>query len=83
VDEGRRDDDDERRPGVVNFHRGASALKLKGDGATGTITLHQTISTLVSGSTIYAVGCWVRKNGTVTAGSNLQISVKGTGFSGP
>jgi hypothetical protein len=65
---------------TVNVHRGASALKLKGDGATTTVTLHQAISSLVGASTIYAVGCWVRKGGTVNAGSNLQVSVKGTGF---
>lgn len=65
---------------TVNFHRGAGALKLDGDGSQATVTLTYDLSDLLP-STIYAANAWVRKSGTVSAGSNLQIAVTGTGFS--
>lgn len=64
---------------TVNFHRGAGALKLDGDAVATTVTLTYDLSDLLP-STIYAANAWVRKSGTVSAGSNLQIAVTGTGF---
>jgi hypothetical protein len=65
---------------TVNLHTGSSALKLQSDASATTITLTQSIDALPR--TKYGVGIWVRKNGTFGAGvTNLQISIKGTGFS--
>lgn len=66
----------------TNFHNGASALQLKGDGSTTSVTLSQTpASGVLQASTTYAVGVWLRKAGTVSAGSTLTVRVTGTGFS--
>ena len=60
-------------------HCGTSALKLSGDGTSATCTLHQALSA-VRAYTPYVMGVWLRKSGTVTSGSNLQVCLTGTSF---
>lgn len=59
------------------------ACALTGDGATPTITLTQNIQQIFdTGSlTVFCAGIWLRKSGTVTAGSTLTVNVTGTGVS--
>lgn len=67
---------------TILVHTGTSALKFIGDGATTTIELNQlntAFNTPVNSSTVYGVGVWLRKNGTVMGGSTFTVSLKGTG----
>jgi hypothetical protein len=69
---------------TTNVHAGTGALKYAGDGSTTSAQIIQTIGTsgtnVVNTYTVYAIGVWLRKGGTVTSGSNLQVAVSGTGF---
>jgi hypothetical protein len=65
-----------------NVHRGSYALKLDGDGSQATVTLSQALtSSMVQAGEVYCLSVWLRKSGTVGAGSNLAVRVTGTGFS--
>ena len=44
-----------------------------------TVTISQNISGQVNSNVVYALGVWVRKSGTVNAGSTLTINITGTG----
>jgi hypothetical protein len=57
------------------------ALKLSGNGTITTITLAQTLAQRFPQYTPLAFGGWLRKNGTVTAGSNLKVWITGSGIS--
>lgn len=63
---------------TTTAHIGATALQFTGDGSTATVIVNQVPA--LTASTIYAVSVWLRKNGTVTSGSNFQAAIKGTGF---
>ncbi|MDB5295211.1 MAG: hypothetical protein JWO31_1194 [Phycisphaerales bacterium] len=67
---------------LTNYHRGAGALKLLGNGVATTVTLRQAIPAgrLAVGAR-YVAAVWLRRSGTVTAGSTLRVGVTGTGFS--
>lgn len=58
-----------------------SCLQLSGNGSAGAISLYQNIAGDVSQFSTYAAGAFIRKAGTVTSGSNLAISITGTGYS--
>ena len=61
--------------------RGGNALKLI-SGTCTHLSLQQTLSTGVnlSKSQVYCIGVWIKKGGTVGAGSTLTVGIKGTGF---
>jgi hypothetical protein len=67
---------------ATTIHAAAGkALKLQGNGALATATLHESINTLVSTNTRYVMGVFLRKGaGAFAAGSTLAIRVTGTGF---
>lgn len=60
-------------------HSGTSAMELKSDGTTPTITLTQNISSSIRSTTVYCISVWLRKGGTVTGGSTLAVTISGTG----
>lgn len=62
-------------------HTGTYACALTGDGATTTIAINQNLqSTFSSGSlTVYCAAIWLRKSGTVGAGSSITVNITGTG----
>lgn len=64
---------------TANPHNGTSCLEFAGDGTTPTIEINQVIAPQVSSNTVYALGVWLRRAGTVNAGSTLTISIQGTG----
>lgn len=66
--------------GAVGTVGSGSSLELVGNGSTATVGMSQLFNTKVSQQSNYLVGVWLRKGGTVTGGSNLQISLQGTGF---
>lgn len=66
-------------PTIIHAPTGL-ALKLLANGVATTIGVSQNILNAVKASSQYAVGVWVRKAGAFGGGSNLQIAVKGTGF---
>jgi hypothetical protein len=69
---------------LTNVHiTGGAALKYAGDGSTTTVQITQPIasSNAVNTQSIYALGVWLRKGGTVSSGSTLQVAMTGTGFS--
>lgn len=57
-----------------------AALRLASNATTSAMTVSQSLSDAVHVYRRYAAGVWLRKNGTVNAGSTLQIAIKGTGF---
>lgn len=60
-------------------HNGIAALSYTGNGVATTVTITQNISAQITSNTVYAIGVWVRKSGTVNAGSTFAITVTGTG----
>jgi hypothetical protein len=60
-------------------HNGLAALSYTGNGVATTVTISQNISGQVNSNVVYALGVWVRKSGTVNAGSTLTINITGTG----
>lgn len=66
---------------ALPHHPGGSALSFVGNGVATTVTISQNISSQIRANTVYALGVWVRKSGTVNAGSTLTISITGAGVS--
>jgi len=64
---------------TVHPHAGLSALELAGDGSTTTINLSQVVAGSINSLAVYAACVWIRISGTVTSGSNLAITIQGTG----
>lgn len=59
------------------------ACALTGDGSTATIKITQNIQASYSAGslTVYCAGVWLRKSGTVGAGSTITVDITGTGVS--
>lgn len=64
---------------TANPHTGLSALEMLGDGATTTVSISQNIASQARANTVYCLSCWLRKAGSVSAGSTITISIQGTG----
>ena len=66
---------------TASVHHGDAALRFKGDGATGTIQISQTVSTgVLTPLKRYCVACFVKGQASTLAGT-LTIQFEGTGYS--
>ena len=64
-------------------HSGSACAEFIGNAtAPTTISLTQTIASSIQSQTVYAASVWLKKgSGTFNSGSNLAVSITGTGFS--
>ena len=66
---------------VVHPATGGYSLQLSGDGSTTLFALSQNLPQgSLSTHSVFAVGFWARKGGTVTSGSNITFNVSGTNY---
>ncbi len=66
---------------VATPHRGTYGLALKSNASAATISMTQSIASVVKTQTIYALGVWLRRSGSLTGSSVIQVRVTGTSFS--